>query len=121
MDSSFYISTRGWSGKELPEDFIKFSFDYSFSEDDIKILRTGRAHTSLGYRWLFYSEEKIFIYRGGKCFYQLQLSPKEEKHNAIFYLYDGIEGEYDYRLDINPKKILIRILDMWFMRKCVDE
>lgn len=64
MESSFYMNTRGWQGEDLPENFVKFSFCYLFTESDINTLRTGYAHTSLGFRWHFYSEEKIFVSRG---------------------------------------------------------
>ena len=75
----FQFDNSGWpkEGDALPEVFIKFPFGFDFTENCLERLRTGHASTSLGFKWLYISDDKIYIHRGGRCsrrFYQMALA-----------------------------------------------
>lgn len=113
-ENVFQFDNSGWpeKGDALPEVFIKFPFQFDFTEQDLEMLRTGHASTSLGFKWLFISDDKIFIHRGGRCFFQLSIYPGKLVHTAIHYIYTDIdkfvEGHH-----LKPMETLMMILRKW--------
>ena len=81
----FQFDNSGWpdKGDALPEVFIKFPFKFDFTEEFLNLFRNKHTSTSFGYRWLYISDDKIFIHRGGRCLYQLMLNPDKLTHTAI--------------------------------------
>lgn len=113
----FQFDNSGWpdSGDvwdALPETLIKFPFKFGFTNRDIEWLRTGHASTSFGFKWIYISDDKIYIHRGGRCIYQLKLNPDKLTHTAIHYFYDEVDELVDGGMP--PMKTLLMILDMWF-------
>ena len=110
----FQFDNYGWpqEGDVLPEAFIKFPFAFDFTKQCLERLRTGHASTSLGFKWLYISDAKIYIYRGGRCFYQISIHPGELVHTAIHYVYDDIDKHMGGH-HIKPMETLLMILHKW--------
>lgn len=112
--NGFQFNNSGWpkEGDTLPEVFIKFPFNFDFTERCLERLRTGHASTSLGFKWLYISDDKIFIYRGGRCFYQIEIHPGKLVHTAIHYVYGDVDKYMDGH-HIKPMETLMMILHKW--------
>ena len=110
----FQLDNSGWpdKGDSLPEVFIRFPFKFDFTDRDLEWLRTGHASTSFGFKWLYISDNKIFIHRGLRCFFQLLINPGKIEHTAIYYFYDEVDELMDEH-SIKPMETLIQILSKW--------
>lgn len=110
----FQFDNSGWpkEGDALPEVFIKFPFGFDFTERCLERLRTGHASTSLGFKWLYISDDKIYIHRGGRCFYQIKIHPGKLVHTAIHYVYSDVDKYMDGH-HIKPLETLLMILHKW--------
>lgn len=109
----FQFDNSGWpdKGDALPEVFIKFPFKFDFTEEFLNLFRNKHTSTSLGYRWLYISDDKIFIHRGGRCLYQLKLNPGKLTHTAIYYFYDEVDELV--KNSMAPMETLLMILNLW--------
>lgn len=112
--NTFQFDTSGWpkEGDNLPEVFIKFPFGFDFTERCLERLRTDHASTSLGFKWLYIADDKIYIHRGGRCFYQIKIHPGKLVHAAIHYIYDDVDKYMDGH-HIKPMETLLMILHKW--------
>ena len=110
----FQFDNSGWpkEGDALPEVFIKFPFGFDFTENCLERLRTGHASTRLGFKWLYISDDKIYIHRGGRCFYQIKLRPGKLVHTAIHYVYSDVDKYMDGH-HIRPMETLLMVLHKW--------
>lgn len=110
----FQFDNSGWpkEGDALAEVFIQFPFKFDFTEKDLERLRSGHASTSLGFKWLYVSDDKIFIHRGLRCFYQLKINPGKLSHTALYYFYNEIDKLADENA-IKPMETLMDILNRW--------
>lgn len=109
----FQFDNSGWpdKGDALPEVFIKFPFKFDFTEEFLNLFRNKHTSTSFGYRWLYISDDKIFIHRGGRCLYQLMLNPDKLTHTAIYYFYDEVDELV--KNSMAPMETLLMILNLW--------
>lgn len=110
----FQFDNAGWpeNGEKLPDVFVKFSFRFDFTERDLNRLRSDHAHTSFGFKWLYVSDDKIFIHRGLRCVYQLRLDPAKTIHTAIYYFYQDVDKLMSEHA-LKPMETLLMILSKW--------
>lgn len=111
--SIFQLDNSGWpdKGDALSDIFIKFPFKFDFTEEFINLFRNKHTSTSLGFRWLYIADDKIFIHRGGRCLYQLKLNPGKLTHTAIYYFYEDVDELV--KNSMAPMETLLMILNVW--------
>ena len=113
----FQFDNSGWPTPDdvydaLPDTFVIFPFEFPFTNSNLDWFRNGFTSTSLGFRWIYISDEKIFIHRAGTCCYQLKIKPNGTDHIAIYYFYDEVD-KLTSPLAIKPKEELLGILWRW--------
>lgn len=110
-DGVFQIDSFGWpeKGEALSDVFVKFPFTFSFTQRDMERFRTGHAGTALGFKWLYVSDEKIFIHRGLRCVFQIGINPNQFSHTAVYYHYSDV----DTIDETKPKEMLMTLLRRW--------
>lgn len=105
----------GWQaqGEPLPEEYLRFTFEFHFTAKDMEMFRTDHAHTSLGFMWVYVSDTEIYVHRGLRYFYRLVINPETDHHFAYYYIYGGVESLGDLLSNMTPKESLIQLLKKW--------
>ena len=112
QENFFQIDNYGWPKQCEPISFtfLKFDFKYNFTEKDIEMLKDGYMNQFFTFQWAYVSNEKIYIYKGSCCLYQICINLSQVTHTAVYYFYDDVDKDHT----IDPQEQLLVILSKWF-------
>lgn len=104
------------SMEPLPEEYVSFMLDFPITAKDMERFRSGHANADAGFQWRVGSEGELYIFRGLRCFYRLQIRPETDRHRVFFYIHDGIDSLEDTFKNMPPRETLVQLLRRCFVK-----